>query len=354
MTHWIDTLVRLRDCGQPVVVVTVASTRGSAPREAGTKMIVTAAAVHGTIGGGHLEHKAIAIARDLLTCGGPNALRRFPLGASLGQCCGGLVNLLFEPVIDAAPWLDALVELRRDGVDGVMVSTTNGIAAAGKLVVGSNRAFGSVGGGMEAQVTALARQMLTSGDGPRLLPLGDGEAALTVLLEPVRANAFAIVLFGAGHVGRALVRILADLPCRITWVDEREDEFPRDVPENVRVVCTDTPESEVDAATPATHFLVMTHSHALDEALAERILRRNDCAWFGLIGSLTKRRMFERRMGRRGMPAARFAAMSCPIGVPGIPGKEPAVIAVAVAAELLQVRARAVAEVDAPANARRA
>jgi xanthine dehydrogenase accessory factor len=247
-----------------------------------------------------------------------------------------------------------LAELRRDGVDGVMVSTTNGIAAAGKLVVASNRAFGSVGGSVEAQVTALARRMLTSGDGPRLLPLGDGEAALTVLLEPVRANEFAIVLFGAGHVGRALVRILADLPCRITWVDEREDEFPRDVPENVRVVCTDTPESEVDAATPATHFLVMTHSHALDEALAERILRRNDCAWFGLIGSLTKRRMFERRMERRGMPAARFTSMICPIGVPGIPGKEPAVIAVAVAAELLQVRARAVAGVAAPANAHRA
>jgi len=88
----------------------------------------------------------------------------------------------------------------------------------------------------------------------------------------------------------------------------------------------------------------------VDEALAERILRRNDCAWFGLIGSLTKRRMFERRMERRGMPAARFAAMTCPIGVPGIPGKEPAVIAVAVAAELLQVRARAVAGVDACAG----
>ena len=127
MTHWIDTLVRLRDCGQPAVVVTVASTRGSAPREAGTKMIVAAAGVHGTIGGGHLEHKAIAIARDLLI-GGANALRRFPLGASLGQCCGGLVNLLFEPVIDAAPWLDALVELRRDTRRLSLVSVSIGIA----------------------------------------------------------------------------------------------------------------------------------------------------------------------------------------------------------------------------------
>lgn len=272
MSDWLDTLRTLRDAGKAAVVVTVASTRGSVPREAGTNMIVTADAVHGTIGGGHLEHKAIAIARDRLAAGdAPGALRRFPLGASLGQCCGGIVELLFETVSDDAAWTDLLADARR---------------------------------------------------------------------RDEHATGFTIVLFGAGHVGRALVRGLAGLPCRVTWVDERADAFPRDVPPNVTPVCTDIPEQEVDAAPPGAYFLVMTHSHALDEALAEAILRRADHAYFGLIGSVTKRRAFERRLARRGMPVARFATMTCPIGVAGIPGKEPAAIAIAVAAQMLQVRAR--------------
>src|SRR4029077_9143080 len=106
---------------------------------------------------------------------------------------------------------------------------------------------------------------------------------------------------------------------------------------NVEIVCSDAPEADVDAAPSDAYFLVMTHDHALDERLAERILRRGDLAYFGLIGSLPKRRQFEQRMARRGMPVERFAAMTCPIGIEGIEGKEPAVIAVAVVAQLLQV-----------------
>ena len=273
VSDWLETLRTLRDAGDAAVVVTVASTRGSVPREAGTKMIVTAGAVHGTIGGGHLEYKAIAIARDRLAARDAlGALRRFPLGASLGQCCGGVVELLFETVSDDSAWKDLLADAR---------------------------------------------------------------------VRAARASDFTIVLFGAGHVGRALVPMLAGLPCRVTWVDERADAFPRELPANVVSVCTDVPEDEVDAAPAGAYFLVMTHSHALDETLAEAILRRGDHAYFGLIGSATKRRAFERRLARRGMPVARFATMTCPIGVAGIPGKEPAAIAIAVAAEMLQVRARA-------------
>jgi len=145
------------------------------------------------------------------------------------------------------------------------------------------------------------------------------------------------VLFGAGHVARALVAVLAGLPCRVTWVDGRESEFPADVPRNVTIVVTDTPEAEVAAAPTGACFLVMTHSHPLDQALAEAILRRGAFAYFGLIGSVSKRRQFERRMAERGIPPERFADMICPIGVPGIKGKEPSSIAIAVAAQLLQV-----------------
>jgi xanthine dehydrogenase accessory factor len=343
MSDWVDFLVRLQAQGEPAVIVSVASTKGSVPREAGTRMIVSRASIHGTIGGGHLEHQAIAIARDLIAGDNdnPERLRRFPLGASLGQCCGGLVNLLFEPVAQEAPWLDAVVRCMRDRVPCVLVTPTCGPSDAGKLVVSAGDVHGALGG-IDATAIAAARDLLACHGGARLFSCEDGGDAQRIFLDPVPVADFEIVLFGAGHVGRALVRVLAALPCHITWVDSREEEFPRDVPANVTVACTDVPEAEVSAAPAGSHFLVMTHSHALDEALAERILKRNDFAYFGLIGSLAKRRQFERRMERRGMPAARFSAMTCPIGVGGIPGKEPATIAIAVAAELLQARAKAV------------
>ncbi|WP_232243383.1 xanthine dehydrogenase accessory protein XdhC [Paraburkholderia sp. SOS3] len=154
-----------------------------------------------------------------------------------------------------------------------------------------------------------------------------------------------IVLFGAGHVGHALVTLLGSLPCVVQWVDERDELFPDDVPANVQVEATDTPEAIVDQAPAGTYFLVMTHNHALDFALASRIMRRRDFAYFGMIGSKTKRVKFERRLLERGVDPARMAEMTCPIGVGGITDKAPHAIALAVCAQLLQVRgARPAAE----------
>src|SRR5690242_18020884 len=136
MSDWLDTLLRLREKGERAVTVTIASARGSVPRPAGTKMIVTASAVHGTIGGGHLEHQAIAIAREQFLSSGQDAgtLRRFPLGASLGQCCGGLVNLLFEPVTAHGDWVERLVDARTRGRDAIVVTAIDAAGHAGKLV----------------------------------------------------------------------------------------------------------------------------------------------------------------------------------------------------------------------------
>jgi len=259
---------------EAVIVVSVAETKGSVPRDTGTKMFVTASKVFGTIGGGHLEFKAIDIARNMILASGARATHRFVLGATLGQCCGGVMNLAFE-------------------------------------------AFDEATGGVESL--------------------------------PVPAPDFHLVLFGAGHVGRAVVRTLADLPCAITWVDSRDGEFPKDIPANVQHVCTDEPECEVDASAAGSYFLVMTHSHALDQSLSERILKRDDFAYFGLIGSVSKRRQFERRLLERGVSYAQLARMRCPIGVAGIAGKEPATIAIAVAAELLQYHS-ARASAALPAN----
>lgn len=150
-----------------------------------------------------------------------------------------------------------------------------------------------------------------------------------------------VVLFGAGHVGHALAHLLGSLPCVVQWVDERDELFPDETPANVQIEATDTPAAIVDGAPAGAYFIVMTHDHTLDFELTERILRRRDFAWFGLIGSQTKRVKFERRLAARGVEPERLARIVCPVGVPGIVDKAPASIALAVAAQLMQVRSAA-------------
>jgi xanthine dehydrogenase accessory factor len=157
------------------------------------------------------------------------------------------------------------------------------------------------------------------------------------LLEPVADNAFRLALFGAGHVGSALVNMLASLDCCVRWIDGRRDIFPETVPDNVTCVESADPAREALAMAPGAFYLVMTHSHALDYEICEGILARDDFAWCGLIGSRSKRRRFEKRLRAQGMNEARIGRLTCPIGIPGLDGKRPAEIAVAVAAQLLQI-----------------
>jgi len=339
VTDWLHTLQRVGERGLDAVLVTVASGQGSTPRDAGAKMLVTADAIHGTIGGGELEFQATGIARELLRATGGKEAKRFPLGADLGQYCGGAANLVFERVSPGAEWVGVLAAWQEAGEACVLATPAT---EDGRLLVRANDAWGSLGAGAtDARAVEIARRLLVETDRtPALATLEDGTA---VLFEPLRPSDFRVVVFGAGHVGRALVRVLGTLPCRVTWVDARAAEFPREAPDNVRVALTDTPAAEVAAAPPGCYFLVMTHSHALDLELVEAILERGDFAYCGMIGSQTKRRTFEKGLAKHGVPAATIARLTCPIGIPGIKGKEPGTIAVAVAAELLEHRERAAA-----------
>lgn len=349
MTDWLEALRTSGQQGGPCVLITVAKVQGSAPRDAGTKMIVTGRAVTGTIGGGHLEFKAIARARELLASGPPFAseLHRFALGPSLGQCCGGVVFLLLERIEAALPdWVPQLQDALMQHPACVLVSVAGQAAgAAAKAIVTADAVHGAWPGGVPAEdVLARARSLLADPRQPAvLLSAGDPQRqpAADVLLEPVRVTDFQVMLFGAGHVGRALVHILSALPCRVTWVDSREEPFPDSVPPNIQRVETEDPVFEVRQAPPATYFLVLTHSHALDYALCEAILARQDFRFFGLIGSKSKRNQFERRLLHKGFSPALLASMTCPIGVTGIHDKHPAAIAVAVVAQLLQVHEQA-------------
>ena len=231
-----------------------------------------------------------------------------------------------------------------------------------RMLVSADGVLGTIGGGhLELQAIARARDILRVGGAAvdpfeQHVALGPGlgqccGGALNLRYTPLQAidveawplpqPRFTLQLYGAGHVGRAIVHLLAGIDCRVQWIDERDAEFPTGpLPGHIDRLCVEPVQAEVAAAPPGASYLVLTHSHALDLAITEAVLRRGDFTWFGLIGSRTKRARFESRLRDRGVPDAALSRIVCPIGVPGVWGKQPEVIAVAVVAQLLQIASR--------------
>ena len=232
-------------------------------------MAVWADGVVETIGGGRLEWDAIAHGRTLLEAFESAQIRQpqrvlYRLGPSLGQCCGGEVELQFERVsLDDAPSLRA--------------------------------------------------RLLTH------------EAPLA--------------LFGGGHVGRALVRVLSTLPLSITWIDSRDEIFPVDISDSVLCEHSDPVQAAVPMLASGSNVLIMSFSHAEDlDIVAACLMRqreRGDLPYVGLIGSKTKWASFRSRLAARGFSDAELDHVTCPIGIAGIADKRPEAIAIAVAAQLL-------------------
>lgn len=304
-------------------------------------MVLTLEQQFDTIGGGHLEWRAAQIARDMLTDAsgslpGQRRLERIALGPSLGQCCGGVVVLAFER---SAPRSETengvlLAELARRWHSGTDVWRIVALDAATPSMLFDTHGYVLGHPGALATLPDLTPLISTPAGHTQVLRASDGQRWL---LDRCSAYQPQVVLFGAGHVGAAIVRVLSTLPCRVIWVDERDAMFPADLPPQISIEATDVPNAVVDLAEPGAFFLVMTHSHALDQQLTERILKRADIGWFGLIGSRTKRKQFEHRLLERGITQEQLNKMTCPIGIPGIVGKQPASIAIAVVAQLLQL-----------------
>ncbi|MES2350222.1 MAG: xanthine dehydrogenase accessory protein XdhC [Pseudomonadota bacterium] len=329
MNEWLTAAIT-----EPAVLVTVAIVEGSGPREPGARMLVTADGQVDTIGGGHLEMCAVDVGRSMLKGAArgeavPARLERYALGPTLGQCCGGVVHLAFELIDPALARVMASLR-KRQREDGWRLSAIDGTPVSLLLDAGG----AVVAGADEAAAFGPAFPPVDHQRGTHVLR---DTAGRRWLADPCLAPRAHLLLFGAGHVGAAIIRMLGELPCTVTWIDERDDMFPQSIPANVTVEATDAPEALVAVAPANASYLVMTHSHALDQRLSEAILRRADVGWFGLIGSKTKRVQFERRMAARGLPQDRIAAMVCPIGVAGITNKLPAAIATSVCAQLLMV-----------------
>nr|WP_144903885.1 xanthine dehydrogenase accessory protein XdhC [Novosphingobium taihuense] len=302
MMEWIEQLRTLPSRG-PIAMISVLATEGSAPRGAGTRMLVTASGEHGTIGGGALEFRAVEQARAVLAHPpGTWRVQDYPLGPLLGQCCGGRVRLLVEHVDSMAlGWL--------------------GDAAEGRVLI--------------SQLKPGAVQRHVS-DGPAV-PLsarGDRPREGSRLAETIGQVRRPLYLFGAGHVGQAIARHVGGLPLRLAWFDTRPVfetiEGVAVVPESGITQCV--AEAPSDAA-----LVILTHDHALDYRLTHAALTRAPLAFIGLIGSQTKRARFLSRLEREGVNAEARARLTCPIGLPGVTGKEPDVIAVALLAQLLQL-----------------
>jgi xanthine dehydrogenase accessory factor len=322
----------LRSIGVDLVLVTVASVRGSAPREVGAKMIVTPRLSIGSIGGGQLEYQCARIAAETLRDDAAplRFRRRFPLGANLGQCCGGVVEVLFEKIAGECHWFDELRRLHSLRVPVVMVTS-----ADERYLVTASGICSSTESAVAEEIVNVGRSFLRDRNYQAKCVNASGQP---VLFEPVTESGMNIAIFGAGHVGSACVAALSAIDCRIRWVDSRRNIFPEAVPASVsRVECQD-PVRDVSAMPSGSFCLVMTHSHALDYAICHELLKRGDFAYCGLIGSKAKRRRFEKLMHDAGLPKAALEKLTCPIGIAGISGKKPADIAIAVTAELLQIR----------------
>lgn len=246
---WHEGIAHCQQSNQAYVLVTVVSVAGSAPRESGSKMVVTACESIDTIGGGHLEHHAIHTARELLVAGKPHTeLCSYPLSSKLGQCCGGAVKVLFD-------------------------------------------------------VCNVHQQH--------------------------------VAVFGAGHVAKALIPIIAQLPVNIRWIDAREALFPTDVPNNVKVIVEEEPDSEVSQLPPGSWLVILTHDHQLDFRITEQALKFASLPFVGLIGSETKAKRFVTKLTHRGFDDAALARLHTPIGSPTIPGKQPIEVAVSISAQLI-------------------
>ncbi len=302
MTVWIDDLARLAALG-PVAMVSVLATEGSAPRGAGTRMLVTATGLSGTIGGGALEFRAVEQARAVLDhAPGAWRVQDYPLGPLLGQCCGGRVRLLVEHVDrDALGWL--------------------GGASEGRVLLSILR---------ERSI----ERHVSDGPAAALSARGDKPREGGRLAEVIGGYRRPLYLFGAGHVGQAIVRHLGGLPLQLAWFDTRPE---LGAVAGVAVVAESVIAQCVAEAPDKAAVVILTHDHALDYTLIHAALLRPTLAFTGLIGSHTKRARFMARLERDGVSAEARGRLTCPIGLPGVSGKEPDVIAVALLAQLLQL-----------------
>ncbi|MBV8680426.1 MAG: xanthine dehydrogenase accessory protein XdhC [Aquitalea sp.] len=301
---WLSVLRQHLARQEHVILITVAGSHGHVPREVGARMVVGRDWYADTLGGGRLEYQACLYARQLLAgMAAHRSYQRFELWATPDYCCTGTVWLLFERLAcQDLSWVDMAWQARAQG------------QVLRRMIT------------LDATTPPEYQLLQGTGSGIRLLqPL--------LVQDDLPAPAMRVVLCGAGHVGRAVSRLLGSLPCRVFWLDNRPGLLPTTVPSNTTVILGGTEQMVLLPADAC--WLVMTHSDQQDFDWVEQILLRNDARYIGLLGCHSKLASFNLRLINR-VPLGSIARLRCPPGVAGIDSKQPAAIAIAVVAELLQ------------------
>ena len=323
MTHWVTDALEITRREEAVMLVIVCGVEGSAPRDPGAAMLVTTSEASGSIGGGALEMSALDYARTVLKDGAPSIVfEDYPLGPALGQCCGGFVRLGFYRFgVRDEDWLCEAVSALEHKQAGWIEIGLNKEAAAATFVEGALPSAEIDVEFLDTDGEVHTHKMPHVPDCTRLRIRISGDLAQ-------------VCIFGAGHVGHAMVSLLETMPAEVTWIDRREDQFPEAPGKDIVIHRT---EHEIDLITSApsgTCFLVMTHDHELDYTLVQNILSRGDAAYCGLIGSKTKRARFAQRLIRDGLNAAHVDTLICPIGGAQLTSKAPEMIALSALHEM--------------------
>ena len=347
--QWWRDFVDWQQQGQTVVLVTVIRADGSTPREVGATMLLAldqqqALNQSDTIGGGQLEYQAIDLAKAMLA--GQDSrqrwIERFNLSARLGQCCGGVMWLLFEKIEPDAN--QQLLECHKAWQNGQQIlRQVSGHQGSGWTISDHSSQ------GLVSAFQTNDPHSKHSHQNNQYQSNSHQSNSLQVSPEwqwqqPIMPYRMKVMIFGAGHVGEAIVRCLLPIGVQITWVDTRDDFFAEDLRDQVHCIITDLPEAELDHFDRGGAILILTHDHQLDLQLCFAALQSvtQAFAFVGMIGSKSKRAIFEKRMQQRGYHQTQLEHLVCPIGIEGIHSKQPAVIAVAVVAQLLQVFAQQV------------
>ena len=297
MTNWVSLVQKAGGHHAAACHVVISEVKGSSPREVGADMVVTATGFEGTIGGGQLEFEALHIAQQLIASATQftRQWRQFALGPSLGQCCGGAVTLCF--VLYVPDNVDALSQL----------------AAAHAIY-------------HERQTQTFPYPY----EGTDKVAAKDG----FILSQPQKP--LHLYIYGAGHVGRALVSATAELGLVRYWVDDDDSRFPSAMPPDIEKIVAQNMASIARYAAPDSFHIIMSYSHQIDEAIAYEVLQRDAFLQIGMIGSHTKAQRMASRLAKANIASDQIARLHCPIGIQGIKQKAPAFVALSIAAQIAQ------------------